>query len=84
MTEQQQKGVYLLIPEIYEYITLYAKGTFRCEQIKVLKWEIILNYSAGMMSLQESLQQRVKRRRRRDDRNRGWRKGHKPKKQGSL
>ena len=38
----------------------------------------------GMMSLQESLQQRVKRRRRRDDRNRGWRKGHKPKKQGSL
>ena len=45
MTEQQQKGVYLLIPEIYEYITLYAKGTFRCEQIKVngrLSWIIQL------------------------------------------
>ena len=53
MTEQQ-KDVYLLIPKIYEYLTLYAKGTFRCEQIKVLKWEIILNYSA-MMSLHDDM-----------------------------
>ena len=72
------------MPQIYEYLTLYSKRAFRREQVKVLKWEIILNYSAGMMSLQESLQQRVKRRRRRDDRNGGWRKGHKLKKQESL
>lgn len=42
------EDVHVLIPRTYEYVTLHGKGNIiDVIKLKILRWEIILNYPCG-------------------------------------